>query len=368
MASWKLIGIVIAVILCVTVIVAYFSTLSLRRRREKNRISTACAAAATDTIFAIMISCRNAYATAKTLVSIFERAHCPLRVYVGVFELYDPTASMSVIEEYELQCKFSAFPFCLKDHVRIIRMPSQENPGILAAHEQVDRHLFRGEKYVASIQPGSELAPAWDAYCIDCVTLAGKRHSTDKIVLTSLHSGEQAATTLPGSYCGLHDDGALLPYRIKHVKAAQFVAAMAWSSVFSFSSSRRLKDVPYERFPDADPDGLDAVLHDMYMTILFIRGGWRILHPTGAVVAGAASQTSGRGSQKWREDMQTVNRKRATPAAFQHLGITISGAAIHLSARSRLGLTVNAADDEIIAKLGSMGEYLSILSRLELKK
>jgi hypothetical protein len=66
--------------------------------------------------------------------------------------------------------------------------------------------------------------------------------------------------------------------------------------------------------------------------------------------------------------MQAVNRKRAAPAAFRHLGITISGATIHLSARSRLGLTVNATDDEIIAKLGSMGEYLSILSRLELKK
>jgi hypothetical protein len=180
-----------------------------------------------------------------------------------------------------------------------------------------------------------------------------------------------ADTTQPGTYCGLHDTGALLGYRLKHM-AAKVVPALAWSSTFSFAPSARLKELPYERHPDTHPDGMDAVVHDTYMTVRLLQAGWLLRHPTGAVVGwmrdGDVAPT-GYGSPKWRQAMQGVNRGRAAGAVCAYMGIVSTAATqVHLSARARLGLTPDADEAELIAKVGSMGEYLSVLSRLELQK
>jgi hypothetical protein len=69
--------------------------------------------------------------------------------------------------------------------------------------------------------------------------------------------------------------------------------------------------------------------------------------------------------------VQQVNKTRGGGPVFGKLGVvgpSSSSSTIGLSARARLGLTEGAEEPEIVAKLGSMGEYLSILSRLELKK
>ena len=154
--------------------------------------------------------------------------------------------------------------------------------------------------------------------------------------------------------------------------ATKVVPALAWSATFSFAPAARLRDVPYERYPDTHPDGMDSVVHDTYMTVRLLSAHWALMHPAGAVVgwtrAGDIAPT-GYGTPKWRQAMQGVNRGRALGAVFAYMGVVSTGAtAVHLNARGRLGLTPAADEAEIIAKVGSMGEYLSVLSRLELQK
>jgi len=372
MEKWKIIAIVITVSVAVLLIAAYFVTISYRRKHEKIRISDACQSSATDTIFVMMASYKNPYAAAETLTSLFENAHCPLRVYAGVFELYDPASSTNILDEYEMQTKFSKSPFCLRDHVRTIRIPVNENKGILAAHEQIERFLYRGEKFVASILPGMEVTPSWDKYCIDVLRGAAVSTKHTKNILTAMSAGDvPVLTSDPGTYVGLHDDGSLLGYRMKHKSTVPFVPALGWSSEFSFSDAVRIHDTPYERYPDEYPNGFDTVLHDMYMTIRLLKNGWETLHPTGALVYNRRRNfdaSDHNGSMAWRDRMQAVNRARGTGKIFSKLGVvSIGDNKMGLSARARLGLTPKADDTEIIGKVGSIGEYLSILSRLDLK-
>lgn len=371
MEKWQIIAAVAAVLVLAAAVAAYIGVTVMHRRQERERIGSACAPLAGDTIFVMLTPCADPYAAADTVASVFERATCPLRVYIGMFEVYNPQSHTSVVDEYELRTKFSKAPFCLKDHVRVIRVPVEENRGILAACEQVERHLYKGEKYVATMAVGVEVAQDWDAYCVDTLRTAAAAAKTDRLVLTSMCAAAAADTTQPGTYCGLHDTGALLGYRLKHM-AAKVVPALAWSAMFSFAPAMRLKELPYERHPDTHPDGMDAVVHDTYMTVRLLQAGWALRHPAGAVVGwtrdGEVAPT-GYGSRKWRQAMQAVNRNRAAGPVCAYMGIVSAAATqVHLSARARLGLTPQAEETELIAKVGSMGEYLSVLSRLELQK
>jgi hypothetical protein len=369
MDTWKIVAIVAAVVVAGAALAAYIGSVVVHRRRERARIATACAPLSSASIFVMLVATGEPYAAAETVASLFERAVCPLRVYVGIFEAYDSAAS--IVEEYELRTKFSRAPFCLKDHVRVIRLPLGENRGILAAAQQVERHLYKGEKYVATMAVGVEVAQDWDAYCVDTLAVAAAVAKSPRVILTSMCAAGPAGLTTPGTYCGLHDTGALLGYGLKHM-AVKVVPALAWSSTFSFAPAARVTEVPYERYPDTAPDGMDAVVHDTYMTVQLLRAGWALLHPAAAVVGwtrpGDIAPT-GYGTPKWRQAMQGVNRGRAVGAVFAYMGVLSSAAtSVHLSARSRLGLTPAADEAEIIAKVGSMGEYLSVLSRLELQK
>lgn len=371
MANWKVVAAVVAAAVAATLAGAYFGMMAYYRRRERTRISAACAPLSADTIFVTLVSHTDPYAAAETLVSLFERAHCPLRVYVGVFELHGRRHATTVMEEYELQCKFSRSPFCLKDHVRIIRIPVLEDKGILAACEQVERHLYKGERFACTVASGVELAQNWDAYAVDTLRLASLAAKSSKVVLSSMCDADTPATGAPGTYCGLHESGVLLGYKFKHLPPRP-VPALAWSSFFSFSGSARLAEAPYERLPDDRPECVDRAAHDMYMTIRLLHRRWTVMHPPGMVVAwrrgGVIGGVAGEGTERWRLNVRGVNAARAGAcAAFQHMGIVSkAGDPMRLSARARLGLTPAADECEIVAKIGSMGDYLSILSRMEL--
>ena len=148
MAKWKVIALSVACAIVVALVVAYFFAIARHRNKEKDRISEACASIKNETVFIMMVSHNDPFGTAETITDLFEKAFCPLRLYVGVFELFVPGGTANVVEEYELQTKFSKSPFCFKDHVRVIRIPVHESKGVLAAYEQIERHLYRGEKFM----------------------------------------------------------------------------------------------------------------------------------------------------------------------------------------------------------------------------
>jgi hypothetical protein len=389
MQKWRIICLVAGIVVFISSIAGYFIMLKIRKRKEKARITNTCSMFSQDTVFVSLLSYNNTFACAQTICSLFEKADCPLRVYVGVCELYrvdindtTTTTNRTVVEEYEMQTKFSRSPFCLKDHIRCIRIPVAEFKGVLASHEQIERYLFRGEKYACTMVPGIELAVGWEAHCINLLKSASGLGGVMKRVIISTvpANGGVASVDQPGTYCGLQDDGSLLGYALKRrAGAASFsllVPALAWSSKFSFCSSSRIKEVPYERLLDKDAEGVDQVMFDMYTTIRLLAEKWQIYHPTGAIAVYRKiyedDEHLGHGSEKWRRELQQRNRSVANGQVFNLLGIKHSpggkGNGLQLTARARLGLTISPSESEIVMKLGSMGEYYSILSRIELKR
>jgi hypothetical protein len=346
---------------------------SFKKRKEKRRVQTACASSdAAQTTFVALVSLANPRGAAATLLSIFERAHCPLRIYVGVIEIYGPADGASVLEEYESGVRFSRAPFCLKDHVRVIKIPLSEHRGIVSAYEQAERYLYKDEAFVCTMQPHTELAPQWEQHCIRALkqqaALNGSTVVVDNTVLSTVlaaaGSGQPAATA-PGTYCGFGARGRLAAYRMrKLLDAVPTVPAVAWSSSFSFAPGRRVGAVPYDVLPDAEPAGLDASGHDMYMSLKLATRGWVVVHPAFSVGVVHRQAAKAVGSATWYSALlRAAGSTAAAEEPFYRPGVVP-----RITARAQLGLSPHPNPDEINVKLGSMGELYSMLSRIELRQ
>jgi len=367
MQPWKIAAIVVVCLAFAGVLAGAAIRLAAVKRKEKARIHSACALSnGGDTIFVSLVSHCNSRGAAETLASLFANAHCPFRVHVGLCEVYGPDEAEGspVLREYETLVRFSKAPFCLKDHVRILRVPVGESHGVLTAMEQVERHLYRGERFACTVQPHTEVAPSWDAHCISLLAAA-----KDKTVLTAvLPRGGTPSMDKPGTYCGLVRSGALSAFALrKMLDGVGTVPALAWSSSFSFcAAANRLRDVPYERVNDAAAVGMDMAVHDLYMTMRLLGTGWTLAHPAAAVAVVTDRPRGGTGSKAWKAAMAKRTAAVATPEVLLALGVGgMSDGALSLTTRARLGLTKTAGLQEVELKLGSQGEYLSLLSRLE---
>lgn len=403
MKGWKL-GVLLAGIAVAVIALAVHAIVrKVRRDKARTRVLDACdITGKTDTIFVTLVSYRDPAGAGATLHSLFSNAHCPLRVYVGLCEFYDGGGggddASAAVRAYEEAVKASTAPFCLKDHVRVLRVPYAESLGGFAAREQLERFLFRDEKFVLSLDAPAVLAPNWDAYLIDTLQSLRSRHG-DKVVLTTqpkavaraallapasgvgLGGGCRVSTDAPGTFVAVD---AKTAHVVPVPRASGFalkrrpedpVPATAWSPSLSFSLGRRVKDVPY-------PLGVVFCesMHDFVMDTALTQAGYALFHPPGEVAASAYGATRPRrdGEARSREAQCAVSLARAAygrPAAaavLKRMGVVFTSpgdpATLQISARGRMGLTPQPKPEEIDAKLGSRTAYISLLSRAELQQ
>jgi hypothetical protein len=418
MVSLKIILICAAVAACLLAIGIQALVSKVQRQRRRKAILSAgggADAAGLDTIFVSIVGLHDAALLGRTLESLFETAHQPLRVYVGMQEFYDPGNPTTAIDEYRrLVASSSTMPLCLDDHVRVLRVPKYEACGAFAAREQIERMLYKQEVYMMTLHAPARLALHWDKHLImdlqdqEKTPLHGEedhggtgattgepgtmlatasasaphasvmlttqpitRRGSDVFVGPVLLKQEQPGTFVTVESVRIDNEfSATDPLPIFKAVSARRVAptpAIAWCPALSFCRAAARIHLPKDVLFADD-------VEQVWMTSALVAAGWRLVHPAGTIaivgdqLVGAVATAI---SRSIHHTTVTTQRRRCKASLhksyssiLQRIGVTAAGI---LTARARIGLTAYPSTAEIDTKVGSNDEYLTILSRLELQ-
>lgn len=353
MKPWKPVWI-LAIVAGLVIVGALVGASLFRRRakvRNKKKVNDACGASpdARVPVFVMLQAAGHADATAtlQTLLSLFANAHCPLRVFVGLAEYTDAgTDNERLPARFARAAEASTMPFRLADHVRALHAPLHEHPGHWVAVEQVQRYLYRAEPFVLLVAPGVLMLPQWDTHLV-----AALQDAPPKTVLTC----NPPPVGTPGTLGTFQAIGSATPTFVTFsirapVEGAlpKSIPALSWCSRMSFT-----------RGPLPLGDAAALVQDpDAAMTCRLLVTGWVLHHPTARVAVGDRQLSPS------PSPSPLPPRILLAPAVAHHLGIDQHLGTV--SARGRLGL-VPAPNPayELTAKVGSSGDVLSMLSRLE---
>jgi hypothetical protein len=323
--KWQIAVVVALLVLAVGAIGVHIALTKHTRRKNRARVLKTCAACGDDTIFVQMVAFDDAESVGKTLESCFNTAACPLRVFVGLVWVDDGSSPEGVTptDVYMALVKPSAAPFALTDHVRMLRVPADEFVNASVARAHIMRYLFRNEKYVMSVAVPATFSRAWDSYLVRMLKAATAEAGGEPTALTTmpravdLLGDVKPETTAPGTFVALDDHMVFKGFAMKRNVDVP-VPALAWSPQLSFC------------------EGVPSTGHSYW-------------HPPGEVVV--------------------VNPpERLSEPARAVVGGSLVAAGSVPTTQARLGLTTaRPSAKELAAKVGSKGEYLSVLSRVDLR-
>ncbi len=345
-------------------------------KKKRNAVQRQCAGLLTsgETILVNVLCFNEPEATALTIASLFNCASCPLRVYVAVYEVYENARTTQVVDAYASECKASTNTvFCLKDHIRVLRVPASEQRGVLVAMDQLERHLQRSETYTCTLMPGARLCQGWDDLCIAARRSAGVEKAVLTAVLPTADNFAKVGSSIPGTFSAWNTDLSLIALQMKkQTLHGLAVPALAWSSCFSFTTTANAKSLPYASIaiPDSAAKGWCTWSHDFIQNVRLASHGFKLLHPRFAVGTMVLCDTSSvsPSSLAWKQNVFSKGIAMLSVAGAGRLGwrLTEGGTQVLVTARGQLGLC-NANDtEEVEVKLGSMGEIYSLQARLEL--
>lgn len=158
-----------AAALGVVVVAAVWLYASVSRgRAARSRtalIRSACGRSAAATILALVPSYRSGAAAAATVFELFERAACPLRVTVAVYQ-ENAAGDADVWEAYARQSRHhvGAPANGYEDKLRVLNYEAGDSAGPLHAAAELFRRTHGGERTVLLVQPGVLVCDAWDEY------------------------------------------------------------------------------------------------------------------------------------------------------------------------------------------------------------
>jgi hypothetical protein len=380
-------------------------TTSKARNRSRVAAKAACAAspAARQPVFVMVVARGNAESAAavRALVAAFERATCPLRVYAGVAEYVDSAHGIGpFVRRFESAAKSSTIPFKLLDHIRVLRAPVQEFEGYAVAREQVQRFLYRGEPYVVTLGATVVVQQGWDAALQaavselpprSVVTAIPARTAPDNLRVLQLLDAAPGApapvtpagtpgaaastmgTFLAVARCGEATGATLAAYPMRVPMGTDAVSilprtvrALAWSPELSMCRG----PMPLGSFSAAASGGngaaggaeSDTTTEAVAVTGTLVDLGWTLHHPTGVVAATVPAL----GVPPNTNTAAPAAVSRLSGAAQRYLGLRLGAGSVENRARLGLAPGPNAAE-EVAVKIGSVGDVLSTLSRIELQ-
>jgi hypothetical protein len=349
---------IIGVLALLGVVASVIGTAIMKKKtkaRNKDRASQACGTnpEARVPIFVMMVAVGDQHTSAaiKTLASVYGNAACPLRVFTGLADYYDSGASHAACALAAKFAKFadaSTIPFKVGDNVRALRVPVAEFPGSLVALEQVQRFLYRGEVYILLVEPGVVLAAQWDVTLMLAIEAAPGRS------VVSMRPPPPGTPGTVGTYLAVATARfpRFVAFNMKTPVEGELppvVPALGWSSALSFSKG----PLP---LGDAAAMVSSGVGPDMAMTARMLLTGWVLQHPCARVATMIPAPAP--------ETAFASTSAMLHPAVAEHLGLDM----VHdtVSARGRLGLVPGKnPPSELAAKVGSSGDVLSMLSRIE---
>lgn len=376
---------------CIVVLISLFGWMKRRRDREKQRerVLRACAGeSAGDTIFVSIPSYRDSEA-AHTLRSLFARARCPSRVYVGIYIQNAPDDTDPVSEYVSLTGKWND-PFALTDHVRALRVPHRRAAGPYAARYNVHKYLYRGERYVLQIDSHTMFCQDWDRVLIE------ELHNTQdpRCVLTTIpqiytfeeRHGDATKHAAEPTFPFLnYIDEAHLPHFVARAcvgKPNKPFPVISWFPGFSFSRGDLWREVPYTQ-------GVTHLFNgeDIFMAARMWTRGWTFYAPSRMPVfttfdtSYRATVDSDFARDSVREAHRIASLRHISDACFtmsrgmigpDHLGSVrpldtfwkmcgIAPATRRATPAAFAGTTNEASVDEILVKYGSVSDFASVI-------
>lgn len=391
-SAFKALAVGVAVgAVCIIGLIYMFGWMRRRKDREKNRerILRACAGSrAGDTIFVSVASYRDPE-VAHTLRSMFARAKCPSRIFVGLC-VQNSADDIDPVSEYvRLTAKWND-PFSLTDHIRTLKIPHVRARGPCHARHQIQSLLYKGEKYVLQIDSHTMFAQGWDNFLIDDL----HRAANQRTVLTTIpqiytfderhgdmtrHAAEPTFTFLS------HIDEDLIPHFMARTcvgKPNRPFPVVSWFPGFSFSTGDIYREVPYT-IEMADLQNGE----DFYMGARMWTRGWNFRSPTRMPLYTTFDDSYR--ATLCKDFSHDDERRLARMTALRHMRATLSDRSGGVMGPNHLGSvrtlssfwlmcgiapltrnatpacfagTTNEADvDEIMAKYGSVTDFSSVI-------
>jgi len=388
-AQMLFIGLALALVLVVA-FVAAARWLRRKRVREAKRDETlrACASEPPgETIFVCVASYRTVDA-AHLLRSLFARARCPSRVYVGLLHTSDPAlGDTDVIGAYTTLAHKWNDPLVLTDHVRLLRQNLPRATGAYDSRRQVYAQLYRAERYVLQLRADAVVSDDWDRILIEELKACGSSRAVLSAIPPPYYVEERHAHATqdpapPSFLCASTSDEMGLPVhtaRVASGRPTKPMPSIAWSPLFSFARAEWTSVLPTKLSTQFLSKAAEALL--VYQAMW--TSGWDAYSPTKIPVYVAPEhvdrakpiQDAEHGSRVRELSLQTnrmlwerlarrdpllCGNERTVDDFLRHCGIKLDGRLATVSAK--LGIREDANTDEILDKYGSMQEYTSSLN------
>lgn len=186
--------------------------------------------------------------TIPTILSLFENASCPERIYIGVVFQIDTTSQA----EYDMYFRLDALPTDLREHnVRIIILDYRDATGPCYAR-YLAQSLHRGEEYVLQIDSHMRFRPNWDSYLIGALN---KCEFPQRSVLTAypppyylpndIPNETRASLLVPWKF----DEDGMLRQKGRLLISKEDESntpCLLFAGGFNFSMKYTLQDCPYD--------------------------------------------------------------------------------------------------------------------------
>lgn len=121
------------------------------------------------TLFIMMLTTRSsAAASASMLQRLFNRAQCPFRVWVGMYEVNDAPAEPSALQVYEtMSTADTRYPRCFTDHVVLVSDPLYKVQGPIAARALLMQQVYADQAFVMTLTDDAVLCEDWDTRVVE---------------------------------------------------------------------------------------------------------------------------------------------------------------------------------------------------------
>jgi len=258
---------------------------SWQRQRTRARIDAQCRTVdPEETIFVSIASYRDPEC-AETLFDLFEKAHCPFRIAVGVCQQNDASVDEDVLEAYRRLASRGVGDF--SDRIRILSLPADEAKGPMYARHLIEKQLYRGERFYLITDSHMLFTPGWDRRVLQEWYACAAR--SPKPILTMYPNDFKKHHRLvpPPQYEDTH--GTYLRFKrfndktgVVEIEGPAFmrrpaapVPGLFWAACFSFGPATMLRDVPFDPFCDYVFFGEEILMAARLWT-----SGYDFYHPT----------------------------------------------------------------------------------------
>lgn len=247
---WIYFGLLLIIIIGLIATVKQFKTAGEKTKRRRE-IETFCSKVAKDeTIFVSIPSYRDPEC-ARTIFECFEHAACPWRIHIGVCQQNAP-GDIDCTQKYKYLAKTRGISDFSRN-LRVYSISASDARGPMYARALIEEHLYRDEKYYLIIDSHTTFCKNWDQRVIDNLLMC----DSEKPVLTMYPTNFQFRTS--------HDFGNENPCYLRfkkwnkdtglpEIEGPMFdrkprkpTKTSLWAACFSFGYATQIKEVPYDK-------------------------------------------------------------------------------------------------------------------------